>query len=211
MLVTVEGGEGSGKSSVVLNLHTKMLENEIKHICINDPSRDGVELSSIRKLLLSKRFDLSNNAELLLYAASRAQLVDKKIKPALAKNKIVLCDRFYDSTHVYQGHIKGQSFEAIKFLNKYCCGDVQPDLTFLCDVDPKTGLARSKGYDIDESRWEEMGLEIHTKVNQAYRQLAHKEWSRFVILDSNRFSIEEMTDFAFKYILVMREKIGFNY
>jgi len=205
--ITFESGEGGGKTSVINNLKKILSPN--KFVFVNDPSSFTKELSAIRKVLLSSTYNYSDDAELLLYAAARAELVSKIIKPALESGKHVISDRFYDSTKVYQGHIRGHSQDKLHVLNTEFAGDLEPDMTILFDVDPKTGLSRSisrlDNGAIDESRWESLGLEVHTKINAFYKHLA-KKYNRFCVIDSNKNDIKQMTYLASIYINALIER-----
>ncbi len=197
--VVVEGGEGSGKSSIVKNLRQYYTDA----LVINDPYSYTPETKIIRDLVLNGKYDLSPQAELLLYTACRAELVHKKIIPALDAGRLVICDRFIVSTFVYQGVIKGFDVDLIKQLHSDFCNYIMPDILFLCDVDAKTGIGRSisrlSNEEIHESRWEDMGIRIHGEINSAYRTECLKFINSYV-LDSNNDSIEEMTQEAKNYI-----------
>lgn len=204
---TIEGGDGSGKTSIVKKIQSKKFKNRIKDLSfkfVNDPGSFTKELKSIRGILLSSDFDFSDETELLLYAASRAELVERHIKPYLEKGVSVISDRFFDSTFVYQGILKGHDFSKLSLLNTFFCGGLVPDTTFLCDVDPKIGLSRSierlEENSIDESRWESMGLEVHTRINNGFKEIAKRSPERFVIIDSNNATIESMTEEIISYI-----------
>jgi len=196
--ITLESGEGGGKTSVVSNLR-KILGHD-DFVYVNDPGSFTPELSHIRNILLSSEFNLSNDAELLLYAAARVQLVDSIISPALQSGKHVISDRFSDSTSVYQGYIRGYDRYKLDILNTEFAGNLIPDLTILLDVDAKVGLSRSldrlEANDIDEGRWESMGLAVHERINQAFRNIAASEPNRFHVINSNNLTIDEMTEEA---------------
>ena len=198
--ITFEGGEGSGKTSVIKALREVYPE---QFVFFNDPSSTIPECIKIRELLLSKSYNLSKNAELLLYGAARAQLAEQ-IKTNLDNGLNVICDRYFDSTAVYQGKLKGHPSFHLQILNSMFCGDLIPDMTILFDVNAKTGLARSNsrlsGENIDESRWEEMGLEVHKKINFYYREIASMNYDRFRIINSNGLTISEMIEEATFFI-----------
>lgn len=192
IFVSAEGGDGAGKSGLLKRLK-EYLENyyhgsDARFLFVNDPSSATEELVQLRHLLLSESFNFDKNTELLLYIASRCELVNKLIKPALAEGKIVFSDRFYHSTWVYQGYLRKHSRSKINYLNK-CAGDVNPDFTILLDVDPKIGLGRSIGRldsnSIDEGRWETMGLKVHNIINEAYRDIAESQRDKFYVVNTN--------------------------
>ena len=199
ILVSYEGGEGSGKSSVHRLLKERFAKTHPgRFIFVNDPSSDTEELAQIRRLLLSKDYDYGKAAELMLYGAARAELVEKLIEPALAEGINVVSDRFYDSTTVYQGMLKGHDMMKLQAMNQGFCGNLVPDVTFLFDVDARTGLARSNGRldegKIDEGRWESMGLSVHERINACYRNLAMANGKRFHVLNSNEMTIGQMLE-----------------
>lgn len=208
ILVSYEGGEGSGKSSVHKILKDRFNKKYPgQFLFVNDPSSQTEELKQMRHLLLSKKYRHGWNTHLLLYAAARAELVEKLIEPALSSGTHVVTDRFLDSTAVFQGVMKGHPKEKLAVLNEMFCGNLVPDKTFLFDVDARTGLARSNGRleagDIDEGFWESMGLGFHVKVNAAYRNLAMRNGKRFHILNSNVMTLLEMVDAVERSILNM--------
>lgn len=205
--VTIDSGEGSGKSTLAKMLsdyYMNKFERCNVTLC-NDPSNSTKELKILRDLILSnKNYNITKNTELMLYLASRAQLVDTIIKPALEANGMVICDRFFDSTTVYQGYMKRHSHDDLKRFNKLICGDIYPDMTILCDVDAKVGLQRSNNRleddNIDEGKWEAMGLKFHQKINDYYRYIAKQEPKRFFVIDSTNNSIDKMFKIAVKEI-----------
>lgn len=203
LFITCEGGEGSGKSSVIENLKDTL--DKDKFVFVNDPSSCSRELLAIRSILLSGSYSYLPKTELLLYIASRSELIHSKILPAIKESKHVICDRFYDSTRIYQCYLKGHSEEVLFETHKMFCEDIHPDLTFLFNVDAKLGLQRSNKklieQNLDESRWEDMGLEIHEKINAQYLKIAENE-NRFIIIDSNKNSVDKMTNIVYDYIKI---------
>jgi dTMP kinase len=196
--ITIEGGEGSGKTGACKTLQGVFADAMAKcsllgegapnfnFVFTNDPSSATKELSEIRHLLLSKEYDYCHATELLLYAASRAQLVDRFIRPELNRDNVVISDRFFDSTAVYQGILRGHDATKLAILNSVFAGNLVPDLTILLDVDAKIGLMRSIGRldaeSVDEGRWESMGLVVHEKINAGFREIAAKNPDRFVVI-----------------------------
>ncbi len=195
MFITFEGGEGSGKSTQVDILYDYLAKMNVPVYKTRDPG-DTKAGNSIRKLLVSKKYkDMALETELLLYLAARAELVQKNIIPALAAGKIVLCDRYFDSTAVYQGVLRGWSevneagVNILDILHHHFSNNLIPDITFLCDVAAKIGLKRSNdkltGMNMDEGKWEEMGLQTHIKINQGFRDLAIANQNRILFVDAN--------------------------
>ena len=192
ILITFEGGEGSGKTTQIQSL-VKWLESEFSNtelVVTREPGgTEGAEL--IRDLLVRGASDRWQPiTEALLMSASRHEHIKNVIEPALAQNKIVISDRFFDSTTIYQGIVGGVDAQAVATLTKLACGNVIPDLTFLMDMDAKVGLARAGNRDDDETRFEEKGLSFHQKVRDAFLQLAHMNENRFVIVDATKTTSE---------------------
>jgi dTMP kinase len=186
ILITFEGGEGSGKTTQIQNLF-KFLESEfssVELVVTREPGgTEGAEL--IRDLLVRGASDRWQPVtEALLMSASRHEHIKNVVEPALAQNKIVISDRFFDSTTVYQGIVGGVDAEAVAALTKLACGNVIPDLTFLLDMDAKVGLDRAGNRDDDETRFEDKGLHFHQQVRDAFLELANENEDRFVIIDA---------------------------
>ena len=192
MFITLEGIEGAGKTSQVPNI-IKYLEGE-GHECVTTREPGGTAIGGqIRKVLLDPaNSSLDPTAELLLYLADRIQHIRSIIGPHLAANHVVLCDRFFDATLVYQGYARGLDRDIIRKLHRLVCDDLQPDLTLLFDLDPKVGLARAwrqidNGGRTDlESRFEQEKLAFHQKVRAGYLDLACKSSQRFRIVNAEQ-------------------------
>ena len=192
ILITFEGGEGSGKTTQIQSL-VRWIESELSKtelVVTREPGgTEGAEL--IRDLLVRGASDRWQPiTEALLMSASRHEHIKNVIEPALAQNKIVISDRFFDSTTIYQGIVGGVDAQAVAALTKLACGNVIPDLTFLMDMDAKVGLTRAGNRDDDETRFEEKGLSFHQKVRDAFLQLAHMNEDRFVIVDATKTTSE---------------------
>ena len=186
ILITFEGGEGSGKTTQIQNL-LKWLESEfssVELVVTREPGgTEGAEL--IRELLVRGASDRWQPVtEALLMSASRHEHIKNVVEPALAQNNIVISDRFFDSTTVYQGIVGGVDAEAVSALTKLACGNVIPDLTFLLDMDAKVGLDRAGNRDDGETRFEDKGLRFHQLVRDAFLKLANENDDRFVIVDA---------------------------
>jgi dTMP kinase len=142
---------------------------------------------SIRQLLVTGRADRWRApTEAMLMSASRHEHVVHVLRPALAAGRIVICDRYNDSTRVYQGIVGGVPGEDIEALNRLACGDLVPDLTILLDMDVEEGLRRAGTRATTESRFESKGTGFHRRVRQAFLDLAGRESDRFVIIDAAR-------------------------
>ncbi len=187
LFITFEGLDGCGKTTQIRRLveHLHALGREVVETAEPGGTRIGKQ---IRRILLdSTNLELSSTAELLLYFASRAQNVDELILPALDAGKIVISDRFTDSTLVYQGCGRGLGVEAVLTLDRLACRGLVPDLTILIDIDLETSLARAHSRNTEaahaETRMDEQSLEFHQKVRDAYRALAEREAKRFRMVD----------------------------
>lgn len=191
MFITFEGGEGTGKSTLI-EIVTKSLEDKgYEVILTREPGGSGSDFSeSIRKLVLDPKYDKVNPyTEALLYAASRAQHLDEVITPALRNNKIVLCDRYIDSSFAYQAYARDLGFEFISNINSYAL-DKLPDLTFYIDLDPKIGLDRIKDR-VKNDRLDKEEISFHNKVRKGYLKVIEKYPNRIVTLDGEK-SISEL-------------------
>lgn len=186
--ITFEGGEGSGKSTQIQLLvdHISRALSGVAPVVTREPGgTDSAE--SIRQLLVTGKAERWRAAtEAMLMSASRHEHVAHVLRPALAAGKLVICDRYNDSTRAYQGIVGGVPREDIEALNRLACGDLVPDLTILLDMDVAEGLRRASDRAGDESRFESKGLEFHQKVRTAFLDLAGQYPDRFVIVDAGR-------------------------
>ncbi len=192
LFITFEGGEACGKSTQIklFKEYIQTRQDKDNFVFIREPG--GTILSEkIRDLLLNFRQDAPTaKAELLLFLASRAHLYEKVLKPALEQGKIVVADRFYDSTVAYQGFARQiMPAQEILELNKMILNSLTPDLTFYLEIKPEIAFKR-KGDDILD-RMESEPLEFHQKVYEGYRFMAEKEKNRFAVIDATK-SIEEI-------------------
>ena len=192
LFITFEGGEACGKSTQIklFKEYIQTRQDKDNFVFIREPG--GTILSEkIRDLLLNFRQDAPTaKAELLLFLASRAHLYEKVLKPALEQGKIVVADRFYNSTVAYQGFARQiMPAQEILELNKMILNSLTPDLTFYLEIKPEIAFKR-KGDDILD-RMESEPLEFHQKVYEGYRFMAEKEKNRFAVIDATK-SIEEI-------------------
>jgi dTMP kinase len=183
--ITFEGGEGTGKSSQLAVLRAALCAGGRAVVETQEPGGTTIG-REIRGILLNPaRTGMTAVAELLLYEASRAQLVGEVIRPALARGEVVLCDRFTDSTVAYQGYGRGLELDIIESLNRLVSGGLRPDCTFLLDLDPAAGLARVRQR-TPEDRMEAEVLEFHRRVREGFLAIARREPDRVVVLDGTR-------------------------
>jgi len=187
LFLSFEGGEGSGKSLQARRLSEALTERGRDVVLTREPGGTAAG-ERIRDILLHAReIPLSPEAQALLFSSARAQLVREVIRPALDAGKIVIADRFFDSTVVYQGYGQGVSLQAIREVTAVAVGTLVPDRTFLLDVPVEVGLARS-GWRA-EARWDRFeadATELHVRVRDAYLRLAAAEPRRFVVIAADR-------------------------
>ena len=198
-LLTFEGIDGAGKSTQI-NLLTEALNNKgYDFILFREPG--GTKISEqIRSILLNNENQLlSPIAETLLFMSARAQLVNEKIIPELAKGKIVICDRFIDSTTAYQGYGRYMDIEHIEILNKFSTQHIIPNLTIFIDIDPK--IAADRKGDLTSDRMEISGLEFFIRVRNGYNEIIQKFPKRFIKIDGN-----QSKEVVFKSIIKNIEK-----
>lgn len=179
--ITFEGIEGCGKSTQVELLRAHLEENGYQVEVMREPG--GTRISEqIRDILLdSANREMSHAAEVFLYEAARAQLVEERIRPALEAGTIVICDRFYDSTTAYQGAGRGISRAFIEELHRLATDNLHPDVTFLLDVSVEVGLARAKGEHAPD-RIESEPAEFHNRVREGFLELARHDPERIKVV-----------------------------
>jgi len=192
MFITLEGIEGAGKTSQIRHLEAYLTARGYRCLVTREPGGTVIG-EKIRAILLDPRSrELVPSAELLLYMADRAQHIHSIIKPALAAGRIVLCDRYFDATLVYQGFARGLDIRLIENLHTLLFDNLKPDITLLLDLPPRVGLARAwqqlnAGSRVDaESRFEEETVAFHEKVRSGYLELARLEPERFRVIDASR-------------------------
>ena len=189
--ITIEGGEGTGKSTQLALLSKKLNELGIKNIITREPGgSSGAEL--IRKILVNGPVDKWQPVtEALLHYAARNEHLKTKILPTLEKDIWVLCDRFSDSTTVYQGVAQGVPVEIINTLNKIVVEPLEPDLTIILDLTPEIGLKRAKRRGGDGKRYEKMEFLFHKKLRLGFAEIAKNNPKRCVLIDAKP-TIEEI-------------------
>ena len=189
--ITFEGPEGSGKSTQIKHLVERLEAQNITVLCTREPGGTATG-EAIRNILQHDAIDevLSERAELLLFTASRAQLMNQIILPALEKGAWVICDRFIDSTMAYQGYARGMSLEILSQINTFAIKERKPDLTLLLDLDIERGFARLEERYADGAasadRFEREAREFHHRVRDGYQQLAAGEPERFRMIDADQ-------------------------
>ena len=185
--ITFEGSEGSGKSTQVERLAARLQRCGLPCILTREPGGTPIG-ESIRDLLqfVPHNSNMTPETELLLFEASRGQLVREVIKPALERGLCVIADRFSDSTTVYQGAARKLDRETIERLNAFAVGDCVPDITFVLDVDAATAESRMQREPRKADRMEQQPAEFYERVREGYRDLAAHEPKRIVLVNGSR-------------------------
>ncbi len=186
MFITLEGPEGSGKTSQLPRLADYLREQGYDVLTTREPG--GTIIGDQVRAVLTR---LDNTAmqprtEILLFLAARAQLVEEVIRPALAQGKIILSDRYADSTLAYQGYGHGVDLALLRLLLDFATGGLRPDLTLLLDVDPAVGLSRRRSSGGEWNRLDAYALEFHQRVRQGYLTMAQQEPTRWRVVDASQ-------------------------
>lgn len=191
--ITFEGGEGSGKSTQARRLVERLRKSGVDIVLTREPG--GTEAGkAIRRILTDAEanYDLDPICEAMLFCADRRNHLTRLVWPAMEAGKWVISDRFADSTMAYQGYGHGQDREMLGKAYQLIAGDFQPDLTFLCDIDPEKGLSRSRAVlqatadavEAKEHRFEDMELAFHKRLREGFLEIARQSSGRFVVLDA---------------------------
>ncbi|MDE5616456.1 MAG: dTMP kinase [Clostridia bacterium] len=180
--ITFEGGEGVGKTTQLRMIKEYLERKGVDAVFLREPG--GNEISEkIRAIILDRdNADMTGMCEAMLYSAARAQLCEKVIRPALEQGKLVVCDRFTDSTFAYQGIARGLGGEKIEALNDLACADIVPDLTVFLDLRPDLAFKRKGGAD-ENDRLEQEGMDFHIKVYEGYKLACERYGERIVAID----------------------------
>ena len=187
LFITFEGGEGSGKTTQAALLAERLRETGREVLEVHEPGSTPLG-KYLRRWLKEGRDPLTAEAELLLFAAARAQLVRRRLRPALERGAVVVCDRYADSSEAYQGHGRGLDLDRVRMVNDLATGGLHPHLTFLLDCPPEVGLRRHAGdrSDAPRDRFEGEGLSFHRRVREGYLEMAQAEPNRWRVLDATR-------------------------
>ncbi|MFQ5865473.1 MAG: dTMP kinase [bacterium] len=185
-LISFEGVDSSGKTVQANLLKERLMADGSAVLFVREPG--GTEISEkVRGVLLDTNHQkMVAETEVLLYAAARAQLVAERVIPHLKNGGIVICDRFYDSTTAYQGYARKIDLEFIQSLNKFVTQKIEPNLTFLLDLEPQKALKRKHLSGSTPDRLEQEELEFHERVREGYLAIAHREPHRFIIINGDR-------------------------
>jgi dTMP kinase len=187
LFVTFEGGEGAGKTTLINSLEKEFTQSGYPVVVTREPGGTSLGVK-IRSWLLneSEGIAICPLAELMLFLADRAQHIETVIQPALKSGRLVLCDRFNDSTIAYQGGGRGLGLARVKKLCDQVCGDIQPNLTFFLDIDPQTGFKRAKNERRVFDRLENEAASFHESIRSAFNELAREDVKRIVCLDASQ-------------------------
>ena len=193
MFITIEGPDGGGKTTQMNMLVPALEEQGLDIVRTREPG--GTDIGDqIRSVIMDmKNKSMDPRAEILLFCASRAQLVSELIRPSLASGKIVLCDRYADSTMAYQGYGHGLDRTALKNLLEFATGGLKPDLTILLDISAEAGLRRRITNHDEWNRMDDYALQFHERVRKGYLEMAAAEPERFAVIHADR-SKEEIHD-----------------
>ena len=187
LFITIEGGEGGGKTTMIGRLASYLQNNSIPYLITREPG--GIEIAEkIRSVILDPEHKaMDARTEALLYAAARRQHLAEKVEPALAEGLTVLCDRFVDSSLVYQGLGRGIGIEEVWKINQFAINGRMPDLTIVLDIDPEVGISRIMANEKREvNRLDMESLEFHKKVREGYRIVAERDPGRIKVIDASR-------------------------
>jgi dTMP kinase len=200
LFIAFEGGEGAGKSTILDKIYDWMKDENIP--CIKTREPGGIKISEqIRSVILdNNNTEMDERTEALLYAAARRQHLVEKIIPALNEGKVVLCDRFIDSSLAYQGYARGIGMDEILEINKFAIGEYMPNLSIFFDLDPSEGLKRiNKDNNREVNRLDNEKLDFHNKVREGYYKILEKDKDRIVKIDASK-SIDKVYEDV-KYII----------
>lgn len=197
--ITLEGPDGSGKTTVSLEIVTKLKKMGYKVLLTREPG--GVDIAEqIRKVILDKNnIAMDSKTEALLYAAARRQHLVEKVLPALEEGYIVICDRFVDSSLAYQGVGRQLGIDKVYQMNLFAIEDIMPDKTIFFDIDYKLGLERIKSNKRESDRLDNASLDFHKKVYEGYLAICNKYPDRIVKIDAS-LNVESVVDLVLEEI-----------
>lgn len=184
LFITFEGGEGSGKTAQARALYRRLTRLDTPVMLLHEPGGTPLGSRIARSLKWSREVDISPLSELLLFNASRAQLVGEVIRPDLASGKVVICDRYTDSTVAYQGYGRGLDLEVVRQINDIATSGLLPDLIVLLDIPVEEGFAR-KGVSVRD-RFEQEDISFHQRVRLGYLKLAEADPGRWLVIDATQ-------------------------
>ena len=191
--ITFEGCDGCGKSTQLRLLSEYLTKNNVPHIFTREPGGGKIS-EAIREILLSgKNMEMTDECEALLYAASRVQHLSDRVEPALSEGKLVICDRYVDSSLAYQAYARGLGLDFITKINAYALSNYLPDVTIFIDLTPEAAFLRKHGADQND-RLEKAGMEFHKRVYEGYKAVAAAEPNRVICVDGTQTPDEVFAD-----------------
>ncbi|MFC1945601.1 dTMP kinase [Chloroflexota bacterium] len=208
LFITLEGGEGSGKSEQAMALYRRLYRMDISSVLTREPGVTPLGRRIAYLLKWQQKVLISPMAEVMLFNASRAQLLTELIRPSLADGKVVICDRYYDSTLAYQGYGRGLDLEAVRAVNGAGTLGLAPDVTILLDIDCEAGFARKKGKRID--RFEQETMDFHRRVRQGFLEMAKAEPERWIVVDASQTRARVSRDIWLKVAPLFDRNNGIN-
>lgn len=204
--ITIEGGEGSGKTSIINMLVKDFQSDNIKYKSTREPGGSKIA-EEIRNVILNvENTNMDYTTEALLYAASRKQHLEEVIKPCLKEGLTVICDRYIDSSLAYQGHARGLGIEKVYDINFYATNGFLPVLTIIIDIPPTVGMKRIKANSRDVDRLDLEKISFHEKVREGYSIIANKYPDRVKLVDGNRPLVEVYKDVKELVYNIIRSK-----
>ncbi|SCT34197.1 dTMP kinase [Staphylococcus caeli] len=201
--ITFEGPEGSGKTTVIQQV-AKKLEEQFNIVLTREPG--GVKTGEQIREVLLEGDNMDDRTEALLFAASRREHLVGKVIPSLKQDKVVLCDRYIDSSLAYQGYARGIGIEEVKSINAFAINGLYPDITIYLDVSVSVGRERILKNKRDQNRLDQEDIAFHEKVVEGYKKIIHNEPERFIVIDANR-SVDEVVNTTYESISKYLEKL----
>ena len=205
MFITFEGLDGSGKTTQLRLLVEYLQEQGREVVVTREPGGTSIG-DQVRHILHDvANTEMSSEAEILLYSASRAQLVNELVRPALAAGKVVICDRYFDSTYAYQGYGRGLDLDMLRMVTQLATGGLKADVTLFFDLDIERGLARRVAGGEEMNRMDQQKAEFYNRVYQGYQALIAAEPERWQVVDADRPVAEIQVDVR----EILEERSGF--
>lgn len=187
LFITFEGPEGAGKTTIIHKIEEKLTQYTDEFLITREPG--GIDIAEkIREIILNPAHTMMDErTEALLYAASRSQHFFEKVNPALQSGKVVICDRFIDSSLAYQGYARGLGIDEVLKINEFAIGQRMPDLTVLFDIPPEVGLERIRQNRIHEvNRLDKEHISFHEKVREGYKEVVKRYPNRIKVIDATK-------------------------
>ncbi|QCR30733.1 dTMP kinase [Lysinibacillus sp. SGAir0095] len=200
LFITFEGPEGAGKTTILTKISERLREQNIDLLATREPG--GIEIAEkIREVILNPaNTAMDERTEALLYAAARSQHFFEKVEPAIKQGKLVLCDRFIDSSLAYQGYARGIGMDEVLSINEFAIGKRMPDLTILFDLNPAVGLARIHAHNERElNRLDVESLSFHEKVREGYHEVVKRYPNRIKVVNADQ-SVENVVEEVWRLI-----------